>query len=111
MDEWFDDAITAKIEGIAQRRLLKAGELVRANIEKRISANGLVSEGGGDHLKDSVEIRAISPVTIRVGIWDKPYAAIHEFGGVINQTVTKKQRGFFFAKAKAARKGGGKKRG
>jgi phage gpG-like protein len=102
MEEWMDEAVLAKIEGMAQRRLIKAGELLKGKIEKRIESNKLVSEGGGDHLKDAVEIRAVSPTTIQVGIWSKPYAAIHEFGGIIKQTVTKKQRGFFFAKAKEA---------
>lgn len=53
-------------------------------------------------LKKSVAIIRASPSEIVIGTRGVPYGNIHNEGGKVRQTVTNKQRAFFWAKYKAS---------
>ncbi len=102
MDQtWHEAEILKRTRQVCQVRLKRAGQVLQKAISKNIQTMELVKTG---NLRDSIYLQEMPEESaVRVGT-NVPYAAIHEFGGIIKQTITPKQRKFFIAKGIEAQK-------
>lgn len=72
--------------------LLKGGDEMVFTIQENILAQDLIDEG---NLYDNVRVERVNGRTVEV-ISDRPYSAAQEFG-LQEQTITPRQRAFFWA--------------
>jgi phage gpG-like protein len=103
---WHEAEILKRVKQVCRVRLRLSGEALQKAISKNITTMELVKTG---NLRDSIYLQEMpEELTVRVGT-NVPYAGIHEFGGIIKQTVTEKQRRFFIVKGIETQKGNRKK--
>jgi len=106
--QWHDAEILKRVKQVVNVRLRRSGEVLQKAIQKNITTQELVESG---KMRDSVYLDEFpEELRVRVGVGKElAYPHIHEFGGIIKQTVTDKQRRFFIAKGIEAQKGNRKK--
>jgi phage gpG-like protein len=94
-DTWNTAGAESKIRENTIKRLMIVGQFLEDQVGINIRRQGLVDSA--DLLNSRYHALSGSD-TVQIGV-NVPYAAIHEFGGEIKQTVTEKQKRFFFARA------------
>ena len=91
-EELKDIARTLSPQGKLSDSLAVGAEVILEGAQENLIANELFKSGA---LYDSGKVVKVNQFRVDV-VFDKIYAAIHEYGGTINVPVTQKSRGYFF---------------